>query len=250
MTAAAGINRRLIMDEALIRTGRIEFTDEDEKKLGITLLFDKPKEYSSARIVNIVKKFLNIDKAGHSGTLDPKATGLMIICTGKQTKTLNELIECDKEYEGVMIIGEKTKSFDSETETYDRKDISHITEEALMENIKSFLGKIEQIPPMYSAIKHKGKPLYKLARKGEVLERQPRTVEIKEFEITSAVLPEISFRVLCTKGTYIRTLVSDYGDKLGTGAYLKELRRTKIGNFSVKDAVTVEDFINSNSNKN
>ena len=238
------------MDEAIIKTGRIVFADEDEKKRGIMLLFDKPKDYSSARIVNIVKKFLNISKAGHSGTLDPKATGLMIICTGKQTKTLNGLIGFDKEYEGVMVVGEKTKSFDSETETYDRKETGHITPEMLKENIKSFLGKTEQLPPMYSAVKHKGKPLYKFARKGEVLERKPRAVEIKEFEITSVQLPEISFRVLCTKGTYIRTLVSDYGEKLGTGAYLKELRRTKIGNFSVKDAVSVEDFINSNSQTN
>ncbi len=215
---------------------------------GVMLLFDKPKEYTSARIVNIVKKFLDVNKAGHSGTLDPKATGLMIICTGKKTKSLNDLLICDKEYEGVMIIGEKTKSLDSETEVYEKKEIAQITHEMMDKAITELSGEISQIPPMYSAIKHKGKPLYKIARKGFEIERVPRTVNIKEFEITSTNRAEIGFRVCCSKGTYIRSLVSDFGDKLGAGAYLKELRRTKIGEFDIKDAIEVEDFINRNSN--
>ncbi len=217
-------------------------------KEGVMLLFDKPKEYTSARIVNIVKKFLDVNKAGHSGTLDPKATGLMVICTGKKTKTLNDLIGFDKEYEGVMIIGEKTKSLDSETEVYEKNDIAHVTREMMDKAVKELSGEISQIPPMYSAIKHKGKPLYKMARRGEEMVRAPRTVNIKEFELTSINEEEIGFKVHCSKGTYIRSLVGDFGDKLGTGAYLKELRRTKIGEFDIKGAIEVEDFINRNRN--
>ena len=210
---------------------------------GIMLLLDKPKEYTSAHIVNIVKKTLGVKKAGHSGTLDPKATGLMIVCTGKKTKSLNELLGSDKEYEGVMVIGEKTRSFDTETEVFEKIPVSHITPEMLVENTNIFKGEIGQLPPMYSAIKHKGKPLYKMARKGEELERSIRTVNIKEFEITGFNSPEVSFRVLCSKGTYIRTLVSDFGDKLGTAAYLNDLRRTKIGGYDIKDSLTLAGFL-------
>lgn len=220
----------------------------DPNKEGIMLLLDKPKEYTSARVVNIVKKFLNVNKAGHSGTLDPKATGLMIICTGKKTKSLNDLLGSDKEYEGVMILGEKTKSFDSETEVYETLPVEHITAEKIKEEASGFLGEYQQVPPMYSAVKHKGRPLYKLARKGQELERQPRNVNIKMFDVTSIEMPEVSFRVLCSKGTYIRTLISDLGEKLGTGAYLKELRRTKIGDFDIKDSITVDEFISRNRN--
>jgi len=223
-------------------------SDSITKQPALMLLLDKPKEYTSARVVNIVKKFLDVNKAGHSGTLDPKATGLMIVCTGKLTKSLNELLDSDKEYQGVMIIGEKTKSFDSETEVYEKNPFEHITKEQIIENVKGFTGEIEQLPPMYSALKHKGKPLYKFARKGREIERNVRTVFVKEFEIKSINLPEIEFRVLCSKGTYIRTLVSDFGDKLGTGAYLKELRRLKIGKYDVKDSITVEEFINTRKN--
>jgi tRNA pseudouridine55 synthase len=225
-----------------------EITAADPNKEGIMLLLDKPKEYTSARVVNIVKKFLNVSKAGHSGTLDPKATGLMIVCTGKKTKSLNDLLGSDKEYEGVMILGEKTKSFDSETEVYETRSVEHLTDETIMETAVGFLGESAQVPPMFSAVKHKGKPLYKLARKGHELEREPRQINIKEFEVTSINLPEVSFRVKCSKGTYIRTLISDMGEKLGTGAYLKELRRTKIGEFDIKDSITVEEFINRNRN--
>lgn len=221
---------------------------ENTPQQGLMLLLDKPKEYTSARVVNIVKKFLDVKKAGHSGTLDPKATGLMIICTGKMTKSLNDLLGSDKEYEGVMILGEKTKSFDSETEVYEKNPVEHLTEDEIKENVKHFLGEIQQIPPMYSAIKHKGKPLYKMARRGEEMERAPRTINIKEFVIEEVNLPEVKFRVLCTKGTYIRSLVSDFGDKLSSGAYLKELRRLKIGKYDIKDSITVEEFITRNKN--
>ncbi|HMQ97538.1 MAG TPA: tRNA pseudouridine(55) synthase TruB [Ignavibacteria bacterium] len=215
-------------------------------KEGIALLFDKPKEYTSARIVNIVKKFLNVNKAGHSGTLDPKATGLMVVCTGKKTKSLNELLGCDKEYEGIMVIGERTKSYDTETEVFEKSDISHITDEKIAAAVKELTGEISQVPPMFSAVKHKGKPLYKMARKGETMERAPKQVNIKVFEVGPLSGGELAFRVHCSKGTYIRSLASDLGDKLGVGAYLKELRRTKIGDLDIKNALGTEDFINRN----
>lgn len=212
-------------------------------KEGITLLFDKPKEYTSARIVNIVKKFLNVKKAGHSGTLDPKASGLMIVCTGKKTKQLHLLLGCDKEYEGIMVLGERTKSYDTETEVCEKKDISHITFEMIQKSVKELTGEISQVPPMFSAVKHKGKPLYKLARKGHVLERKPKQVNVKIFEVIPVLNNELSFRVLCSKGTYIRSLINDLGDNLGVGAYLKELRRTAIGDYKIKDAALPDDFI-------
>lgn len=215
-------------------------------KEGITLLFDKPKEYTSARIVNIVKKFLDVNKAGHSGTLDPKATGLMVVCTGKKTKSLNELLGCDKEYEGILVLGERTKSYDTETEVFEKADISHITNEKIAEAVKELTGEISQVPPMFSAVKHKGKPLYKMARKGQVMEIAPRQVNIKAFEVGPLTGNELTFRVHCSKGTYIRSLVSDLGDKLGVGAHLKELRRTKIGELEIKDALGAEEFINRN----
>jgi len=209
---------------------------------GYTILVDKPKDISSARVVNIIKKKLNVKKAGHSGTLDPKATGLMIVCTDKMTKELNSLLGSEKEYEGVFMLGGKTKSFDSETEVTEKKPVGHLSEELIYETAKKFTGEIEQIPPMYSALKYKGKPLYKYAAKGREIERSPRKVLIKEFEITGISLPEVTFRVLCSKGTYIRVLANDFGDCLGTGAYLKELRRTKIGNYSICNAVNLEEL--------
>ncbi len=224
-----------------------ELEQTNNEPQGMMLLIDKPKDYSSARVVNIIKKKLNVKKAGHSGTLDPKATGLMIICTQKMTKKLNLMLDFDKEYEGVMILGETTKSFDSETEVTQKKDISGITNEMILENVMNFLGETEQLPPMYSAIKHKGKPLYKYARKNVEIERKFKKVTIKEFIIQKIQLPLVTFKVLCSKGTYIRTLVNDFGEKLGTGAYLKELRRFKIGDYDVKNSISVEEFLNKSS---
>lgn len=220
---------------------RIEGIIESEH--GLMLLIDKPKDYSSAKIVNIVKKRLNVKKAGHSGTLDPKATGLLIICTGKMTKSLNGLIDSGKEYEGVMIIGEITDSFDAETGVTRKLPIDSITEDMINKAANTFVGEIEQLPPMYSAVKYKGKPLYKYARKNQLIERAIRKVFINKFEIKKVNLPEVHFEVACSKGTYIRTLVNDFGEKLGVGAYLKELRRMKIGNYDVKNSVTLEDFL-------
>jgi tRNA pseudouridine55 synthase len=216
---------------------------------GFTILLDKPKDYSSARVVNIIKKKLNVKKAGHSGTLDPKATGLLIICTGKLTKELNSLLGSEKEYEGVLVLGGTTKSFDTETEVVEIKPVEGITDELIHMTAEKFMGEIEQMPPMYSAIKHKGKPLYKYAVKGREIERAPRKVFIKEFDITKISLPEVSFRVLCSKGTYIRTLADDFGRSLGTGAYLKELRRTKIGDYKINDAIGLEELLTYENNQ-
>ena len=210
---------------------------------GLMLLIDKPKDYSSAKIVNIVKKRLNVRKAGHSGTLDPNASGLMIICTDKMTKTLNNLLTCSKVYEGIMVLGKSTSSFDAETEVVKEESIEHLNEKQIRDEAKNFEGEIEQLPPMYSAVKFKGKPLYKYARKNQEIERHPRNVFIKSFEINDIKLPEVSFRVECSKGTYIRALVNDFGNKLGAGAYLKELRRLKIGEYDVKDSIKLDDFL-------
>jgi tRNA pseudouridine55 synthase len=211
---------------------------------GYFLLIDKPFGYSSAKVVNILKKKLNVKKAGHSGTLDPNATGLMIICTGKKTKELNNLLGSDKQYEGIFKLGEKTKSFDTETEVYERNSIEGITEELIKQTAARYMGEISQLPPMFSAVKYKGKPLYKYARKDREVERIQRVVSIKEFEITKIDLPEVSFRVTCSKGTYIRALANDYGESLGVGAHLKELRRTKIGEYDIKNSEALDDFIN------
>jgi tRNA pseudouridine55 synthase len=167
----------------------------------------------------------------------------MIICTDKMTKTLNNLLTCSKVYEGIMILGKSTSSFDSETEVVKEESIEHLNEKQIRDEAKNFEGEIEQLPPMYSAVKFKGKPLYKYARKNQEIERHPRNVFIKCFEINDIRLPEVSFRVECSKGTYIRSLVNDFGNKLGAGAYLKELRRLKIGEYDVKDSIKLDDFL-------
>jgi tRNA pseudouridine55 synthase len=224
--------------------------DTVEPAPGTLILIDKPKDYTSARVVNIIKKKLNIKKAGHSGTLDPKATGLLIICTGKKTKLLAEMILYDKEYEGEMVLGESTPSFDSETEVNKTRSIDKVSGDLILSTANSLNGEIEQIPPMYSAIKHKGKPLYKYARKNKEVERTPRKVFIKEFEIKRIDLPLVYFKVSCSKGTYVRTLINDFGEMLGTGAYLKELRRTRIGPFDVKDSFKLDDYLSGNLTNN
>lgn len=236
-----------------MKTSDFEFSEapgnsgnEPDKEEGLFILIDKPIGYSSAKVVNILKKGLNIKKAGHSGTLDPNATGLLIICTGRKTKDLNSLIEVDKEYEGVLVLGGKTKSFDTESEVYDEKNTDGVTDDIIIDTAKSFEGETKQLPPMFSAIKYKGKPLYKYARKDCEIERAPRTINIKEFKILNISLPEVSFRVSCSKGTYIRALANDFGEKIGVGAYLKSLRRTRVGNYEVKDAAELDEYIRQN----
>lgn len=208
---------------------------------GNVLLIDKKKGFTSFDVVRKVMKLTKM-KVGHAGTLDPYATGLLVLCTGKLTKRITEFQEAEKRYEGIIELGRRTPSMDLETEFSEEKGIEGITEEMVEEVRKSFVGTTSQCPPMYSAVKHKGKALYHYARKGVEIEREEREINISEFLITSLNLPEIHFRIACSKGTYIRTIADDFGQKLGCGGYLKELRRTKIGSFNVEDALTIDDL--------
>ncbi|MFY9241527.1 MAG: tRNA pseudouridine(55) synthase TruB [Polaribacter sp.] len=225
-------------------------TEEDFKN-GQVLLIDKPLNWTSFQAVNKmrwhIKQRFNIKKikVGHAGTLDPLATGLLIICTGKQTKEIDTYQGQIKEYTGTFTLGATTPSYDLETEIDETFSIEHISESLLNETINQFIGDIQQKPPIFSAIKKEGKRLYELARKGETTEIKARTVTISEFEITNINLPNVDFRVVCSKGTYIRSLAFDYGKALKSGAHLSVLRRTKIGNFSVENAVSIDAFIKS-----
>lgn len=225
-------------------------TEEDFKN-GQVLLIDKPLEWTSFQAVNklrwhIKQRFkIKKIKVGHAGTLDPLATGLLIICTGKQTKEIHTYQGQEKEYTGAFTVGATTPSYDLETEIDENFPTEHITEELLKETTRQFIGEIQQKPPIFSAIKKDGKRLYELARKGETTEIQARTVTITEFEITNINLPKVDFRVVCSKGTYIRSLAFDFGKALNSGAHLSTLRRTKIGDFSVDNATSIEDFIES-----
>tara|TARA_R110002073_G_scaffold108336_5_gene243549 strand:+ start:127644 stop:128336 length:693 start_codon:yes stop_codon:yes gene_type:complete len=216
---------------------------------GTVLLIDKPLEWTSFQAVNKIRwhiktKFgLKKIKVGHAGTLDPLATGLLIICAGKETKKISIYQGQVKEYTGTFTIGETTPSYDLETEVDQTFPIEHITEELLLKTAKKFLGEIDQKPPIFSAIKKDGKRLYELARKGETTEIASRKVTISEFDITKIDSHKIHFRVVCSKGTYIRSLAYDFGVALNSGAHLSSLRRTKIGDFSVNNALSIENFI-------
>lgn len=196
-------------------------------------LADKPLDLTSADVVRIFKKEFGLGKIGHSGTLDPKATGLLVLCSGKLTKKISEFIDYDKSYEGVIRIGATTKSFDTETEEENFADVSGIGDEELESARKHFIGEVVQMPPMYSALKHKGKPLYKFARKGREIERKPRNILVEEFEITRISDTEVGFSISASKGAYIRCIANDFGAALGVGGYLKTLRRTRIGKFQI-----------------
>ena len=218
---------------------------------GQVLLIDKPLEWTSFQAVNklrweIRQKFkIKKIKVGHAGTLDPKATGLLIICTGKFTKKISEYQGQAKEYTGVITIGATRPSCDMETEIDQTFDFSTITKNQIQEATAQFLGEIDQVPPIFSAIKKDGVRLYELARKGETTEIKSRKITVFEFEITQIQLPNISFRIKCSKGTYIRAIARDFGKALSNGAYLSELRRTKIGDFTVTEAQNITEFISS-----
>lgn len=223
-------------------------TGEDFKN-GQVLLIDKPLTWTSFQAVNKIrwhiKQRFNLKKikVGHAGTLDPLATGLLIICTGKQTKEINTYQGQIKEYTGTFTLGATTPSYDLETEVNETFSIDHITEDLLKQTTQKFIGDIKQKPPIFSAIKKDGKRLYELARKGETTEIKSRTVTVSEFEITKIALPNVQFRVVCSKGTYIRSLAYDFGKALDSGAHLSVLRRTKIGDFSVDNTESIEGFI-------
>ncbi len=209
---------------------------------GQVLLINKPLTWTSFDVVNKVryqlKRLLNIKKikVGHAGTLDPLATGLLIICTGKMTKQIDGFQGQPKVYTGKLLLGKTTPSYDAETEVDQEFPTDHITEDLMEKARQQFLGNITQLPPMYSAVKMDGVPLYKLAREGKTKVRKPRPVEIFDFDLNSENLPEVGFRVHCTKGTYIRTLADDFGKAVNSGAYLTELCRTEIGDFKLENA--------------
>ena len=204
------------------------------------LLINKPLEWTSFDVVNKLRYRLKIKKIGHAGTLDPLATGLLIICTGKMTKEIEGFQAQEKEYVGKFVLGQTTPSHDLETEPREPQDIQLITEDQIRKATKQFIGLIQQTPPLHSAIKIDGKRAYEFARKGKEQELKSREVEIKEFEITNVEKPWVSFRVVCSKGTYIRSLARDFGNALGVGAYLAELCRTRIGNFKLENALTID----------
>jgi len=224
-----------------------QYTRIDEFAEGQLLLVNKPYNWTSFDVVGKIRnsfKPLKL-KVGHAGTLDPLATGLLIICTGKMTKQIDTFQAQEKEYTGTMILGETTPSYDMETEADQKFDISHITEEAIRGACLQFIGEIGQYPPAHSAIKIDGERLYEKARRGEDVELRLRTVTITEFEITNIALPEIEFRVVCSKGTYIRSLAHDFGKALNNGAYLSKLRRTKSGDYNIDDAWEVMELVNT-----
>ncbi len=216
---------------------------------GQVLLIDKPLEWTSFQVVNklrwAIRKTFDIKKikVGHAGTLDPLATGLLIICTGKFTKKINEYQGLVKEYTGTFTLGATTPSYDLETEIDNTFPVSHITNEQIHNTTSLFLGEIDQKPPIFSAISQNGERLYKAARRGEVVQIKSRKVTVLEFEITQIDLPKVDFRVVCSKGTYIRSLANDFGKALNSGAHLSALRRTKIGEFSVTDAQEPQVFV-------
>lgn len=210
---------------------------------GKVLLIDKPLEWTSFDAVRKIRSTLRIKKVGHAGTLDPLATGLLIVCTGKFTKKINEYMAQEKEYTGSFTLGATTPTYDLESTLGNFADYTSITTEQLQQATIPFTGSIQQVPPAHSAIKKDGKRVYELARKGIDVVLEPRTVHIHTFEITHIALPVVNFRVVCSTGTYIRSLANDYGKQLGCGAYLSSLRRTRIGNFSVNDAMSIEQFV-------
>ena len=210
---------------------------------GEILLINKPLGWTSFDVVKKVRNTIREKKVGHAGTLDPLATGLLILCTGKFTKRIDEIQGQEKEYTGIIRLGETTPSYDRETEVIETRAIDHLTEESIKEAAKDFVGTIEQVPPIYSAVQIDGKRAYTLARKGKDVELKSRTVTIHAFDITSIDGPEVTFRVVCSKGTYIRSLAHDLGQKLGVGAHLSKLERTRIGEYKLKDALTIEDIV-------
>ncbi len=205
---------------------------------GRLLLINKPEGWTSFDAVNKLRYGLKTKKVGHAGTLDPLATGLLIICTGRMTKEIDRFMRLEKEYTGEIVLGESTSSHDRETEVDRRQSISHLTTGTILSTAGKFKGKILQTPPAHSAIKKDGKRSYEIARKGRDPQLSPREVEIVEFEITKIDLPRVWFRVVCGKGTYIRSLARDFGEALGVGGVLESLCRTRIGTYHLKDAVS------------
>lgn len=228
------------MDTTLTKNKDFDFA------AGELLLVNKPYKWTSFDVVGKLRnsfKPLKL-KVGHAGTLDPLATGLLIICTGKMTKQIDTFQAEEKEYTGTMVLGATTPSYDMETEPDQTFDTSAITDDQIRKACEQFMGDIQQYPPAHSAIKIDGERLYEKARRGEEVELRLRSITINEFEITRTELPEVDFKVVCTKGTYIRSLVNDFGKALNNGAYLSKLTRTRSGNFKLEDAWEVMELVN------
>ena len=220
----------------------------DDFQNGQVLLVNKPLEWTSFQVVNkihwLLRKRFDIKKikVGHAGTLDPLATGLLLVCTGKKTKLIQNLIATDKTYTGTICLGATTPSYDLETEVIPQSDPTKLTEKDIKHATRRFIGNIQQKPPLFSAIKRKGKRLYEHARAGEQVEIKSREVIVYDFEITNITLPNVAFQIRCGKGTYIRSIAHDFGQDLGVGGYLKSLCRTTIGNHNLSDSITIETF--------
>ena len=219
----------------------MDFTKESFEQ-GQVLLIDKPFRWTSFDVIGRTRKLIHVRKVGHAGTLDPLATGLLIVCTGKFTKRINEFMAQEKEYTGTFTLGATTPTYDLESEPENFQPVDAITPEQIKAATIPFTGAIQQIPPAHSAIKVDGKRVYELARQGKEVKLEPRNVTIKEFEITAIEMPVVHFRVVCSTGTYIRSLAFDFGHALGCGAYLSKLCRTRIGDFLLQDALTMEVF--------
>jgi len=215
---------------------------KEEFALGKVILMDKPLRWTSFDVVKKIRVLTGISKVGHAGTLDPLATGLLIVCTGKFTKKINEYMAREKEYTGTITIGAITPTFDLESTPEQLKDYQYVTEDMIREATRKFTGVIQQVPPAHSAIKKDGTPAYVLARKGEDVKMNPRQVTIYSFDITRVELPLIYFKVVCSTGTYIRSLANDLGAELGCGGYLSSLCRTRIGEFLLSNAKSIEGF--------
>jgi tRNA pseudouridine55 synthase len=210
---------------------------------GKVLLIDKPLTWTSFDAVKKIRILTGVSKVGHAGTLDPLATGLLIICTGKFTKKINEYMAAEKEYTGTFTLGATTPTYDLESIPVPKADYSNVSSEMIMGATQQFTGTIMQIPPAHSAIKKSGTPAYVLARKGKEVKMDPRPITISLFEITKIDLPLVHFKVVCSTGTYIRSLANDFGEALGCGAYLSSLRRTRIGMYNVQEALSIESFV-------
>ena len=220
---------------------------------GQVLLIDKPYDWTSFDVVRKIRSALKIKKVGHAGTLDPLATGLLILCTGKFTKRINEYMAREKEYAGSFIVGATTPTYDLESEPVEFRDISGLTAEQIHTTAQSMTGQLMQVPPIHSAIKINGKRVYELARKGREVILEARPVTVSAFEITAIELPRIDFRIVCSTGTYIRSIANDFGAAIGTGAYLSALCRTRIGEFELKDSMNIDqaiEYINAKRHQN
>ena len=217
-----------------------------EEDTGKIILIDKPYDWTSFDVIKKIRNSLKVKKIGHAGTLDPLATGLLILCTGPKTKEITHYQGLEKEYTGSLILGQRTASIDLETPILEERDITGVDLSKIQQSARKFIGLIQQIPPNFSALKVEGQRVYHQARQGKMVELKSRQVEITEFEITHLNLPEVQFRVICSKGTYIRSLVRDLGDDLGVGAVLSNLKRTRIGEFTLDQAQLLSEFLKEN----